>query len=51
MHEVMVEARVAGISSALATEIVAASLASDSSPYGATPPSILKLVKKAFKKS
>lgn len=51
MYEVMVEARVAGISSALATEIVAASLASDSSPYGATPPAILKLIKKASKKA
>jgi GntR family transcriptional regulator len=51
MHEVMVEARVAGISNELAAEIVSASLASDSSPYGATPASVLKLVKKATKKS
>ena len=51
MHEVMVEARVAGISNGLAAEIVAASLASDGSPYGTTPPSILKLIKKALKKS
>lgn len=51
MHEVMIEARVAGISNDLVTEIVAASLASDSNPYGPTPPSVLKLIKKALKKS
>lgn len=51
MHEVMVEARVAGISNELAAEIVSASLASDSSPYGATPASVLKLIKKATRKS
>lgn len=51
MHEVMVEARVAGISNEIATEIVAASLASNASPYGPTPPSVLKLIKKATKKS
>ena len=51
MHEVMVEARVAGISNELAAEIVAISLASNASPYGPTPPSVLKLIKKATKKS
>ena len=51
MHEVMVEARVAGISSDLVAEIVAASLTSESSPYGATPPSVLKLIQKATKKT
>lgn len=51
MHEVMVEARVAGISTELATEIVAVSLASNASPYGPTPPAVLKLIKKATKKS
>ena len=51
MHEVMVEARVAGIASELVMEIVTASLASNASPYGPTPPNVLKLIKKATKKS
>lgn len=50
MHEVMSEARVAGISPALTSEIVAASLASNAGPYGATPPALMKLAKKALKK-
>jgi len=51
IHEVMSEARVAGISAELASEIVAASLASKASPYGATPAAILKLARKASRKA
>lgn len=46
MHEVVVEARVAGMPPKLVNTIVAESLASAASPYAPTPPSVTRLVAK-----
>lgn len=50
MHEVMLEARVAGMDPKIVTEIVNKSLASKASPYAPAPASLLKLARKAARK-
>ena len=50
MHEVMVEAKVAGMDTKVVTEIVAKCLASGSSPYAPAPASLLKMARKATPK-
>ena len=49
LHEVTSEARASGMSKKEVVEIVEKSMATDSSPYGETPASILALAKKKRK--
>jgi GntR family transcriptional regulator len=52
LHEVVAEAKAAGLDNAEVAEIVQKSLASEGSPYGVTPPALLQLArprKKAVK--
>ena len=46
MHEVVAEAKAAGLAGKEVTEIVSKSLEFDASPYGPTPTSLLQLAKK-----
>lgn len=50
IHEVMVEARVAGMKPKVVTEIVTKCLASTASPYAPPPASLLKLARKSTNK-
>ena len=46
LHEVIAEAKAAGMTDKQIDEVVAKSVASDSAPYGVTPDSVLALAKK-----
>lgn len=50
IHEVMVEARVAGMNPKVVNEIVAKCLANGASPYAPPPATLLKMARKAAKK-
>tara|TARA_R110001592_G_scaffold137085_1_gene354741 strand:+ start:211 stop:690 length:480 start_codon:yes stop_codon:yes gene_type:complete len=49
MHEVMTEAKVAGMDPAVVTQIVAKCLAGGANPYAPAPQALLKMAKKAAK--